>query len=76
MIILNRLDTKVRKVGTSYVTTIPWQVRTFWNLKEGDRLIHYQLNEMLAIFPLAEIGINGQPKSLKKILECLPSLDR
>lgn len=70
MIIARRRDSKVRKVGTSLVTTIPAEYVHNLNLKPNDQLVVYQIREALLVVPLAWVLKIGEP-TLVKMLEAL-----
>lgn len=73
MIITRRRDSKVRKVGTSLVTTIPADYVYSLNLKPNDQLVIYQVSEALLVVPLRFVLEKGAP-NLLRLLDDLAEL--
>jgi len=72
----HRMPTKIRKVGTSHVITVPWQIVKAFNLKQGDPMVIYTKDHQLVVVPLAyvaEIGIPPVVHGWERTLDLMPS---
>lgn len=68
-----RLGTMARKVGDSLIVTIPHLIAKEWNLKPGDQLVVYLIDNQAVLVPLAYLGILGEPEMVKRLTRSLDS---
>ena len=66
--LINRRQTKLIKLGPySLVTVIPWEIIKAWNLKKGDAIVTYQIDNLLVLTPLAHLGMTGEPRLVRHL---------
>lgn len=68
-----RLGTMARKVGDSLVVTIPHLIAKEWNLKPGDPMAIYLIDNQAVLVPLAYLGIIGEPEMVRRLTKTLDS---